>query len=544
MTLSQRVQAETNTVAGSANTAELIASLNSFIEKFVGPAFRASPGIVVDCLGARSDPIGCVVYRVEAPINSGLLPADGVAAALDVTHTLDVEGLRTAFARIRSAKRLRKSDLAPGNSTNVTLGIIIAESASVPLDVLASELDRLNGETPGAERADMVVVRSVGVLSYAVQFPGGSVEGDYLPPGPGALEAHIPPWYIVLVMRPAAGFALNRMLAILLLHLKLFDQGATLHAWNEATEGAPPQVMTIAGYQYDQAGELRPVPRQYYNDRYFPPPPYLIETHDGQALAAVHFVPWQDGGVIIWNGKLPLEALLVFLGKDVLKRAGSVTRPEGLISYALPIDERQFRMALAQFQRQSNMKVRIDEGRWTIKKFADEGSSSPFMTRAFMALVKHRETAFSSKEERDAFDTAFQSVLVPMLDARNASQEVKRLWASHREALADGTAAQIRKSSIHVEKTIDASLRQQTEAFINGTTRALKTGMQGLTKTFGVELGFLFQKDRPFNEGLAVLHATDAPLAAYLGQCRTWTSVLVERRNASVDTQNRQLIDS
>lgn len=67
-------------------------------------------------------------------------------------------------------------------------------------------------------------------------------------------------------------------------------------------------MVTLGGYQYNLAGELKPVPRQFYADRYIPPLPIRIEDKTGALLSTVEFIPWQDGGVVLMRGKLPLEA--------------------------------------------------------------------------------------------------------------------------------------------------------------------------------------------------------------------------------------------
>jgi len=82
-------------------------------------------------------------------------------------------------------------------------------------------------------------------------------------------------------------------------------------------DGVPRQGITLTGYQYNLAGELRPVPREQYRDRAMPlhPSPYFPRAgRDALPLAGMAFLPWQDGGVVLLQGKLPLEGMLVFLG--------------------------------------------------------------------------------------------------------------------------------------------------------------------------------------------------------------------------------------
>jgi hypothetical protein len=110
--------------------------------------------------------------------------ADTLACAIDVSHRLDVEGLRRAYERVAHAKTLRKSPAARDIlHTTITFGVIFAAESAVPLEHLADELDRLNQETPNAHWPDMVVVASHGVITYAVQFPGEpTISAGFLPP--------------------------------------------------------------------------------------------------------------------------------------------------------------------------------------------------------------------------------------------------------------------------------------------------------------------------------------------------------------------------
>ena len=105
----------------------------------------------------------------------------------------------------------------------------------------------------------------------------------------------------------------------------------------------PRTAVTVAGYQYDLAGVLRPVPREFYNDRYFPPPPLRIETQKGELLSTIQFVPWQDGGVVVMRGKLPLPGIMVFFGKKGIEQGGTIHRPPDVqISYVVPITAADF----------------------------------------------------------------------------------------------------------------------------------------------------------------------------------------------------------
>lgn len=154
-------------------------------------------------------------------------------------------------------------------------------------------------------------------------------------------------------------------------------------------QGLPNHGVALTGYQSNLRGQLVRVPRQFYNDRYLAPRPFLIEDGRGNVLATVQFLPWQDGGVILLRGKFPIEMLMVFLG-TAAKGSGFVRRPGAQISYAMPITEADFRRMLERLHRQSNMVVRPEDANWVVKKFADEGSSSPFMARLLIGILRLR----------------------------------------------------------------------------------------------------------------------------------------------------------
>lgn len=520
----------------NARLTELATELNRFINTFVGPGFIASSGAVRNTEGNTSARFAAVVHTADGPsLEAGAISADGTAVVIDAVEVLDETTLRDAYHRVVHAKHLKKAprpmpDVRPG--TRVTLGIIFSLRSPLAIDSLAQEMERLNAETTGEDRPDMVVVASTGVIQYAVQFPGEGIGGDMLPPADGALAKMIPPWYIVMVVRPSGDFTLNRMLALILAHLGIFAHGVPMPQWNEVLAGTNKQALVITGYQYNLAGELRPVPPEFYNDRYLGPRPFEIQDKIGHVLATVRFLPWQDGGALMIAGKLPLEAFLVFLPKKVWEKAGAVKVGSGLISYVLPINSEDFRQMLSRFRRQSNMIVRPVEPSWVVKKVADEGSQSPFIARLMIGVLKLRDIAGLDANARAKFDEPYDVVLTSLNTARNAAQILIQTWHEHARRVAEGQAARLQRNQIHIDETVDRELGRQTDAFLNAAVRALKQGMQSVSVELGINIGFLFQKQPAFEAGVAALRATDPVLADYLSQARQWTDVLVTRRNA------------
>jgi hypothetical protein len=155
--------------------------LNRQLNQLLGWPFQASSGTAFDREGQKTPPFGTLIYtRVQgADVADGQpasVAADTLACAFDVTHRLDLEGLRRAYERVVHVKTLKKSPAAQDVvHTTITFGVVFAVESAVPLEHLANELHQLNQQTPSSHWPDMVVVASHGIINYAVQFPGEAV---------------------------------------------------------------------------------------------------------------------------------------------------------------------------------------------------------------------------------------------------------------------------------------------------------------------------------------------------------------------------------
>lgn len=509
--------------------------LNKQLHQVLGWPFRAAGGTAFDSEGQTTAPFGTVIFTrmqgTEMPEGQPVsVPADTLACAIDVTRTLDLEGLRQAYARIAQAKTLKKSPAArDATHTTITFGVIFAVEATVPLEHLADELDRLNRQTPDANWPDMVVVASHGLIGYAVQFPGEpTISGQWMPPAEEALANYVPATYIVMIIKPSGSYTFNQMMHTVLAHLWIFSPGANLPDREEITKGVQNLALTQTGYQYNLAGELRPVPPEHVQGRMLPQRPFLVQDKKGETLATLQFLAWQDGGVILLRGKLPLDGLIIFLGGAVLKKAGTIKR-EGLqVSHVLPITEQNFHEMLQRIQRQTNMQVRNDPGKFVVQKLADEGASSPFMARLFMGVLKLGDTLGNEKQ---GFEAAYHPLIMTLLEIKTTANELSDAYRDHVSKIAAGTIVQMQGPTIHITDSIDRHLAKKVDEFLTSATRSFKDKMQRVTNALGVNIGFLYQKPDSFERGVAAFAQLDAPLAAYLRDARRWGDALVRARN-------------
>jgi len=279
---------------------------------------------------------------------------------------------------------------------------------------------------------------------------------------------------------------------------------------------------------------LKPVPRQFYADRYIPPLPVRIEDSGGELLSTVQFIPWQDGGVVLMRGKLPLESILVFLGKEALSKGGITKLVPGFqLSYVLPIKQADFIEALTRLSRQSNMIVRPTEPSLTIQKMANEGTSVPFIARMYLGLMRLRDVIYSDHKERFDFDRVLDQTYSALMAARTAAKEISKMWGAHSRKVKSGEIARLERGNIHVDEDLSRDLRRHVESFVYSAARAFKEGMKAFGREMGKDISFMFQKQAAYLRSLQVLQATDPELADYLRETRTsWSQRLIQTRNA------------
>jgi hypothetical protein len=333
-------------------------------------------------------------------------------------------------------------------------------------------------------------------------------------------------------MRPTLEGTFNKLVAFIAGYAAIFSPGAKVPNFNLLLEGVCSNIVTLGGYQYNLAGELKPVPRQFYADRYIPPLPMRIEDERGELLSTIEFIPWQDGGVVLMRGKLPLEGILVFLGKEALR--GIVKPTPGLqLSYVLPIKQANFIEMLARLSKQSNMIVRPTEPSFTIQKMADEGTSTPFIARIYMGLMRLRDAVYKDPKERFDFDKVLDQTYSALMAARTTAKEISEMWEAHSRKVTSGEIARLERSNIHVEEDLSRDLRRHVESFVYSAARAFKEGMKTFGREMGKEIGFMFHKQANYERSLQALLATDPALADYLRETRTsWSERLIKTRNA------------
>lgn len=507
------------------------------LHPFVTSPYRIETGAVVDSQGNESEVFAALVCIGGQPIGNGkpaVVPIESVAIAIDVSHTLDLNGLAAAYSRVAAVKAMKKGGTALGTGTiEATLGVVFAIDAVVSLEDLAAELERLNTRTPSDHWVDVVVIATKGQIAYMAQWVGDKSLGLLLPPSPGTNLKTSFPFYAVMMISASGAGTFNLAMHMLLGQMARWSHGHVLPGYETILENVQRLGLVMTGYWYDRTGELRPVPRNQYNDRTMPPKSVALYPRSGkEPLAAMCFIPWQDGGVVLLEGKIPLEGMLVFLGglidAEAFKAIRTVTRNNLQVSSVLPIRESQYRVMLRNIQQRGGLDVKPNDGKFIVQKFADEGSGTPFMARVFYGLMTMADNLGA---EKDPFLSAHHTLIKTLLEIRDIEKDISKTWKGHARKVDEGAIVVCEGIHIRITENVDRQLGRLTNEFLSAATRSFKERMQATLRSLRLDIGFLYRKQLPFEQSLAALELTDPPLAAYLREARRWGNALVNTRN-------------
>jgi len=495
---------------------DLAARLNAVLGCVLS-GFYVGPGVMIDVTGIRSAPLECLISTARPDVG-GLVPADSVACVAHLSTSLNRTLLADAFARIADVRRLRKTPSAEDARSTITLGLIVAADSTLELDEIATEMRSLNASVGGGERPDMLAVLTKGTVHYGVSLPGDDSVAGFLPPVQGT--AVVPPINVRQLLTETATHALNKVCGFVIGHAAFYAPAVPRPDMRAATVGSPEQSTIVWTYRFDAAGKMSDAAKTADPIA----PAYRIEDPKGELLCRLRYQPWQDGGVVIAEGALQLEGLLPLAGRTFPTMVFPLKNGHH-ISCVLPLDDRGFIQMMGEIARRiSGMTLRQEQPQFTVVPLLDEGTESPFAARLYMTPPMLRDQAFTDKTKIARFDELFQFVMNHLVDVRKTSKAMLELWRTYATRVASGEIARY-TNHIQIDESIDRPLNQHIKSLVIDAARVSKQ-FQNLTSLFGVNIGFLFQRDNQFAKGLAMLEATDPVLARYIRECRKWLEPL------------------
>jgi len=271
----------------------------------------------------------------------------------------------------------------------------------------------------------------------------------------------VSPSLLHMVTTATSAFSLNRLIGFLIGQLAFYAPSFKRPDMQAAIVGVPPNKTVVTLYQYDLGGRLvelnkiEPVAT----------PPFLIESLDKELLAKMFYQPWQDGGLVILEGLLPLEALLIFAPTPVSNLTIKL-KNDRQISSVLPMSFDDFKNFAERIGQRSNFTVRAQHQEFTIAHVSDEGTSTPFVARLWLTPLHLRNLVLSQPTDVDSFNTTYHSVLNDLTALRRIGRETLELWNTHAGRVAQGEIVRY-QNGIHVDQTVDEPLSHNVETIIS-----------------------------------------------------------------------------
>ncbi|HSY66706.1 MAG TPA: DUF6602 domain-containing protein [Terriglobales bacterium] len=503
--------------------------VREFLNGHMPKRFHATKGFVIDADNQMSDHQDVIIYDEQSsPVYkydgaNQIVSADAVAAIMEVKAVLNKSQLEEAFAKIEEVKRLKKRPISEMDqkatastlTTTGTLGIILGFGSDISLGKLAEHCVELNEKYETAYRPDIIVVLDVGVINYSAQFVGARNMGDIAVATDD--EFVIPPCYVHLVAREDGAFSLNRLFTHLLSHLALYPRRPSIPPFSVLLEGTSSIVHSLGVYQYNTERRLV---------RYETPPAKLSERNpiirirhktSKEELAALTYIPWQDGGVIRKKGKIPLIALLVWFTKGGPPHTMQVEDAE--LSTVMKVTRPEFQKWPATIERQSDMTATLEiPPPFEVRETGMEGTAEPFIARVFLGLIEMAASIFSP-QDKNTFDQRFTGTLNPALELRRALVSVGELVSGHKEALQKGTI--VRKAQVDplLSERIDNPLRSHTVHFLEMADAIIKN-LPSAMKFFVINIDHMADREQRFAKDCERNEAKHPELVAYLRKLR------------------------
>jgi hypothetical protein len=515
--------------------------VREFLNGHLPKRFHATKGFVIDADNQMSDHQDVIIYdQQSSPVYkyegaNQIVSADAVAAIMEVKTVLNKTQLEEAYAKIEEVKRLRKRPISEMDqpatesmlTTTGTLGVIFGFGSDIRLDKLAEHCVELNEKYETAHRPDMIVVLDVGVINYRVQYVGGRDAGDLAPAADD--EFVIPPCFVHLVTREDGAFSLNRLFTLLLSHLALYPRRPSIPPFSVLLEGTSSLAHGLGVYQFNTERRLV---------RYEPPAPTtpnppspLIRIRDRvskEELATLTYIPWQDGGIIRKKGKLPLIGLLVWFMKGEPPRAVKVDDAE--LSMVMKVTRPEFEKWPATIERQSNMSAALEvPPPFEMRQVLNEGTAEPFIARLFLGIFDVASHLLS-QEEKQAFDERYSATLNPALELRTALVTIRKLIASHQEALQKGTIVRKVQPDPLLSERIDNPLRSNTVKFLE-MAHAITKNLAVTMKFFEINIDYMADREQRFAKGCERNETKHPDLVAYLRELRPFVLEIAEQFN-------------
>lgn len=292
--------------------------LRDFLNTHLPKRYLAEMGIVIDSEDKISKQMDIIIYdALNSPVyrkgpRVSIIQSDNVASIIEVKSKLNKDELVDAAEKIASVKSLKKSPLTnvdqPVTMSDLivtqTLGVVFAYDSSTSLETLAKNLQEVNSKYPSNHWIDIVVVLDKGIIGYTLQklfeenFAGWfsqAIPDDFV----------IPPFFIHLVTEELGELTLNKFFFQLVTHLTFFRKKSTV-SFERLMGRQSTECRTVCAYQFNLKRKLVDV-EEFHQAGKFNGPKLrynLFAKNDKKFNGQIGWIPWQDGAVISYSGRI------------------------------------------------------------------------------------------------------------------------------------------------------------------------------------------------------------------------------------------------
>ena len=136
-------------------------------------------------------------------------------------------------------------------------------------------------------------------------------------------------------------------------------------------------------------------------------------------------------------------------------------------------------------------------------KYKDTGTEDPFNARMMFGVMKLRDAFIKNEEERLKFDNIYHPIFESLDDCMHCKKQFVDLITLHKKKISSKEIVGFQSNGtiLEIHESIDIEMNRLFKDFFIKGEIALK-GLQKLTKTYGLEIGFFFQDDTAFQKGV------------------------------------------
>lgn len=152
-------------------------------------------------------------------------------------------------------------------------------------------------------------------------------------------------------------------------------------------------------------------------------------------------------------------------------------------------------------EKRENKKVQ-EPIKGTLRKLHGKGTADPFTVRIMFQIFEIRNFLLQSDSEKFLFDELYEPVFQNLLETQYVKDKFIKTFEEYKKRSIKGRGPKIESGVIKVDDTVDFDLNIFFKDFFIRGHIALDCLKKLIDRVFGVNIEFLFQKDKKLEDGI------------------------------------------